>query len=323
MSRILVTGCAGLIGSHVVEMLLDKGHEVLGVDNLSYGTNMMEHENFVFLNCNLVDFWTEMDKKTITQNIRDIDAVFHLATLKKTFSGVGCDASDVMSNSISMAQTIKALCIYTNAFLVFSSTSDVYSNSDTFKETDRLTIGPPTIRRYSYAMTKLWEEQFYLDMIKEGKIDGSIARIFGCTSPRAAKGWSGGHIPLFLDKAMNGEDIVIHGDGTQTRSICHASSIAKGLIRMYEMKQFTTNEIFNLGSNKQRSVRTAAELAIKISNSKSKIKHISTQEAFGDYPEIEKRFADTRKAQKVLGVSFPEELEDIITEMYTEWKKEK
>jgi len=172
-------------------------------------------------------------------------------------------------------------------------------------------------------MTKLWEEQYYMDLFKEGYINGSIARIFGCTSPKAVKGWSGGHIPLFLDNAMKGDDIVIHGDGIQTRSIASAESIAIGLIRMYEMKQFSTKEIFNLGSNKQASVRTAAELIKIITNSKSEIKHISTNEAFGDYPEIQIRFADTKKAQRILGVTFDAELEDIITEMYNEWKIEK
>jgi UDP-glucose 4-epimerase len=313
MSKILVTGCAGLIGSHVVELLLDKGYDVIGVDDLSYGSNMMNHPKFKFVESKVQSF----------SNDNELDAVFHLATLKKPFNGVKCNSSDVMLNSVTMAENIKSICKSTGAFLIFSSTSDVYSNSSTFKETDRLTIGPPTIRRYSYAMTKLWEEQYYMDLFKEGYINGSIARIFGCTSPKAVKGWSGGHIPLFLDNAMRGEDIVIHGDGIQTRSIAHADTIAAGLIRMYEMKQVSSKEIFNLGSDKQASVRTAAELIKTITNSKSEIKHISTKEAFGDYPEIEYRFADTRKAHKILGVTFDDNLDDIIKEMYEAWKIEK
>jgi len=309
MGRILVTGCAGLIGSHVVETLLKADHYVIGVDDLSYGSNMNGHPNFKFVKSKVQDF----------TNVGELDAVFHLATLKKTFSGVKCDASEVMINSVTMAERIKSICKSTGAFLIFSSTSDVYSNSTTFNETDRLTIGPPNIKRYSYAVTKLWEEQYYMDLFKEGYIEGSIARIFGCTSPRAAKGWSGGHIPLFLHKAMQGDDIIIHGDGLQTRSICHAESISTGLIRMYDRKQLTRSEIFNLGSDKQMSVRDAAELINTIAGNNSKIKYISTTEAFGEYPEIQIRFADTDKARRVLGVTFDEELIDIVNEMINIW----
>jgi len=199
--------------------------------------------------------------------------------------------------------------------LIFTSTSDIYGNSECFLEDESITIGPPNIERYSYALSKLFDEQLLLNLANENKIRCVIPRIFGCFSERSNSGWSGGHIPLFIDKALHNEDITIHGDGKQTRSMTYVSNIVNGLVKILDEKENLNGEIINIGSSQEMSVLDSAKLIVKLCNSKSKIKHISQQEAFGDYKEIKRRKANTKKAFKLLGWKCKDDFTDKLREV--------
>jgi len=158
-----------------------------------------------------------------------------------------------------------------------------------------------------------------LNMVSEGKVYATIARIFGCASPRSNKGWSGGHLPLFIDKALKNEDIIIHGDGSQTRSMSHAKDIVEGLNNMVNHIDELNGEIYNLGTDEEMSVKTAAEIIIQLTNSKSKIIHQPQQEAFGNYREIKKRFANTTKAKNKFGYKINYTSTQVIQEIIDEY----
>lgn len=310
--KIIVTGAAGLIGSHLVDILVEKGHTVFCVDNLSFG-------NIKNLKHPLIDI--DLTLPTSINSLPEADIICHLAAYKKAPKN-SINSSDVMVVNFKMMDNILTYCKKSKAKLLFTSTSDVYGNSNTFSEDEPITIGPPNIERYSYALSKLHDEQLVLNMVNEDLIHASIARIFGCASPRSNRGWSGGHIPLFIDKALKGEDIVIHGDGSQTRSMSHALDIANGLVSMVYNIDKLNGEIINLGTDEEMSVLDCAKIIIQLTNSSSKIIKVPQKEAFGDYREIVKRFANTAKAKKLIGYTVNYSSTDVIKEIIEVFKNE-
>ena len=246
--KILVTGAAGLIGSHTTDLLLDNGHHVDGIDNLSYGTldnlnKALKSENFKFIQDNV---------ENISKYKSKYDVIYHFASLKKSWDS-SILSTDILDNNYEMTKVLLQRCLEHKTKLIFASTSDIYGNSKTFKETDTITMGAPTNERYSYALSKWHSEQYILNAFKQQDLDCTIIRIFGCASQRSSTTWSGGHIPLFAKLASKGKDIVIHGDGLQTRSISHANDIATGFVSILNNLQTTNGEIINLGTEKRSS----------------------------------------------------------------------
>jgi UDP-glucose 4-epimerase len=214
-----------------------------------------------------------------------------------------------------MVRLITKYAIQKNSYLIFASTSDVYGNSENFSEDESITIGPPTNERYSYALSKLYGEQFILNAIAQEGLRSTIFRIFGCASWRSNYSWSGGHVPLFIHKAVTGDDIIIHGDGMQTRSICHAIDIAAGLVSTLNNIDKVHGQIINLGTDQQTCVRYIAEYVVTKINSSSNIVLTQRSDIFGDYKEIIIRFANTQKAKDLLDFKINYTTEQVIDEM--------
>ena len=302
--KTLVTGAAGLVGSHLCDILIQQGHEVVGIDDLSFG-NIDNAKGYRLI----------QDK---VQNLHlypyQYDIIYHLASMKKPIDG-SLKSSSVMSENTAMIESVVNKCKQDNSYLVFTSTSDVYGNSDTFIESEPITIGPPTNERYSYAMSKLYGEQYTLNEVNQSGLNASIVRIFGCASNRSNKSWSGGHVPLFVDKASRNEDINIHGDGLQTRSIGHAIDIATGLSLIINNLIKCNGEIINLGTDEQTTVKSVAEYIVSKLNSKSKIIYTPREQVFGDYKEILVRFANTDKAKKLLGFNITYKTKNVLDEI--------
>lgn len=318
--KILITGVCGLIGSHLAEELISMNHEVIGVDNLTYGSiknlkNIANKENFKFINCDV----RCIDVDSFVSNNQNIDVVYHLAAYKKSYkskSKMSVVSSDVMLNNVDMTKSIIALVMKSNCHLIFTSTSDVYGNSKNFLEDESITIGPPTVERYSYALSKLFDEQLFLNLVSENKLKCSITRIFGCFSERSNPGLTGGHIPYFIDLAKKDKDITIHGSGNQTRSMIYVDEIVDGLIKILENKESLNGEIVNLGTNEEVSVLESARMVIKMCNSKSKIVFVEGSDVYGEYKEIKRRYANTSKALRLLNWSpksfFKDSLRNVI-----------
>jgi len=307
--NIIVTGAAGLIGSHLVDKLLENNHNITAIDNLSFGN---------INNCNFPLEKIDLTTPNCLSKFKNIDIICHLAAYKKAPKN-SINSSVVMKINFKMMDNILEYCSKTNTKLLFTSTSDIYGNSNTFTEDESLTIGPPNVERYSYALSKLHDEQLILNMVNENLIHATIARIFGCASPRSNKGWSGGHIPLFIDKALKNEDIIIHGDGSQTRSMSHAKDIVEGLNSMIDHINKLNGEIYNLGTDEEMSVKTAAEIIIQLTNSSSKIIYQPQQKVFGNYKEIKRRFANTTKAKNKFNFKINYTSTQVIKEIINEY----
>tara|TARA_R110001592_G_scaffold298845_1_gene569658 strand:- start:434 stop:1387 length:954 start_codon:yes stop_codon:yes gene_type:complete len=316
--KILVTGAAGLIGSHVTDLLLQKGHHVDGIDNLSYGT----------LN-NLKDAFISSNFKFIQDNVENIskyksryDIIYHFASLKKSWDG-SILSSDILDNNYEMTKVLLQRCLEHKSKLIFASTSDIYGNSKTFREDDNITMGAPTNERYSYALSKWYSEQYILNAFQQQELDCTIIRIFGCASKRSSTTWSGGHIPLFAKLASEGKDIIIHGDGLQTRSISHANDIAEGFVSILKYPNTTRGEIINLGTNEQTTVKYVSECINDYFGNKSKIIFVPTKKIFGNYQEILVRFANITKAKKILDYKIKNNTTQVIQEICLNIKSEK
>ena len=249
--------------------------------------------------------------------------MFHLASYKKTYPKVGFEnkvtSSDVMINNSKMIKRVSDFCREDKTRLIFTSTSDVYGSHETFDEEDSVSITKTDVERQSYSLVKLFEEQVLLNLYNQGELNVSVARIFGCFSERSNNKWSGGHVPLFIDKAKHNKDIVIHGDGKQTRSMAYVGDIVDGLISMMDNFDVCNGDIFNLGTDEEMSVLEHAQIIKKITSSESNIIFIKEEDAHGNYKDIRRRKPNLKKSFDVLGYKpkfkFEETLRRVVDEI--------
>jgi len=311
MKKILVTGAAGLIGSHTTDLLLEAGHMVDGIDDLSYGrldnlSDAIKNKNFKFIH----------DKVENIENYKTkYDIIYHFASLKKAWDGSVLSA-DILDTNYHMTKLLVQRCLQHKTKFIFASTSDIYGNSKTFCEDDNITMGAPTNVRYSYALSKWYSEQHILNTFQQQGLECTVIRIFGCASKRSSTTWSGGHIPLFAKLSSQGKDIVIHGDGLQTRSISHANDIAAGFVSILNNQQTTNGEIINLGTNEQTTVKYTAEYINNYFKNQSDIIFVPAEKIFGNYQEILVRFANITKAEKLLDYKIRKNTNEVIQEIY-------
>jgi UDP-glucose 4-epimerase len=312
MKNILITGVAGMIGSHLLDEILKRNYNVVGIDNLSYGNfenivHNINNPNFKFYSVDVSDF------ETLKILGKDIDIIVHLAAFKK-----------IGEKDLSMP-TFKINCNGTeNIFevakmwgckVVFASTSDVYGMSPDLplREDGDLLIGPSMIKRWSYAVSKLYGEQLAFAYYHDYKVPVVIIRYFGGFSPRSNFSWSGGHVPIFIRSVLEDKEIIIHGDGTQTRSMGFVSDLVDGTLLAIENDN-AIGEIINIGNDEELSVIDTAHLIYRIANTGNspKIKFIEMSEIFGEYKDIMRRIPDLSKAKLLIGFQPKVKLEEAI-----------
>ncbi len=295
MNKILVTGVAGMIGSHLLEILLQKGFSVIGLDDLSVGSeaNLISNENFIFVNGSV------LDPVIVGNLVSKVDAVVHLATFKK---GSNQHESRSTLDLISKSAHILLDVAYRNhKRVVLASTSDVYGygTSFPFRECDPVSFGPFDSRRWAYATAKLYTEQLAFDYAHDG-LDVRIIRYFGGFSERSRLDWQGGHVPIFIKKILDKEVIDIHGDGSQTRCVTYGADLAFGTYLALTVDG-VNGELFNIGGNEELSVRETATRIAKIAGrGEPEMRYVDTKKIFGTYNEINRRMPCLDKAEKML-----------------------
>lgn len=297
--KILVTGVAGFIGSNLIEPLLNKGYQIIGIDNLSQG-NIRNVESF--LNNPGFQFFKEdvRDMNSLKTICKDIDRIIHLAAFKiPRYS----DAMDTLLINIETTRNVLELARIKKSKLLLASTSDVYGKNPQvpFNEDSNSVIGNPTVKRWSYAISKMYDEQLCFAYQSRYSIPTVIMRFFGSYGPNQHIGWWGGPQSVFIDAALKQQPLEIHGNGLQTRSFTYIADTVKGIIGCLESDK-TNGEVVNIGSTEEVTILHLAERVWKLTNgdsSEPRIKMIP-YETFGKYEDVMRRVPDITKAKKLL-----------------------
>ena len=287
MKKIIITGGAGFIGSSLVQALLEKDVEnLLIIDDLSTGS---ESNISSFLNDKRIEFINSKieDIEKLDSLFSSYDFCYHLA------AGVGVqyimdNLSDSLLTNILATHKVFEACQATNIPVLLTSTSEVYgvAEDDVWTEETKSLIGPTTKLRWSYAASKMIDEFIALSLYEEGKISPIIVRLFNIIGPNQLSKY-GMVVPKFIEAALKDEDILIHGDGSQSRSFTWVEDVVNYLIKLAEIKAY--GEIFNIGQTEEITIKNLAELVILKTNSNSKIIYKSHEDVFGKAFEDPKR----------------------------------
>jgi len=209
------------------------------------------------------------------------------------------------------------------AKVILASTSDVYGMSPDLphREDGDLLLGPSMIKRWSYAVSKLYCEQLTFGYYQDYNLPIVVLRFFGGFSPRSSFRWSGGHIPIFVNAILNDEEVIIHGDGSQTRSMAYVSDLSRATVIAME-EENAIGEIINVGNDQEMSVLESARLIHRLSatGNKLKLKFIPFKDIFGEYRDIQRRRPDLGKAKLLLNYTPRIKMEEAIAAMIKEKK---
>ena len=287
MKKVIVTGGAGFIGSNLVKKLLDLNVEkLLIIDDLSTGnesniSSIVSDERVEFLNSKIEDI------ESINELFKDYDFCYHLA------AGVGVQyimdnlSESLLTNILATHKVLEA-CQANELPILLTSTSEVYgvAEDDVWTEETKSLIGPTTKLRWSYAASKMIDEFIALSLFEEGKVSPIIVRLFNIIGPNQLSKY-GMVVPRFIESALEDKDILIHGDGSQSRSFTWVDDVVNYLIKLAEVKAY--GEVFNIGQTEEISIKNLAELIIEKTNSNSQIIFKSHEEVFGKAFEDPKR----------------------------------
>ncbi|MFA6599677.1 MAG: GDP-mannose 4,6-dehydratase [Candidatus Omnitrophota bacterium] len=317
--KVLITGGAGFIGSHLVEELLQRGHEVSILDNLSTGrmeniAHLEKNEKFHvvigdILNATLVD-----------KLIERADWVFHLA------AAVGVqlivkDPIGVLTTNIKGSENVIETAYRYHRKILIASTSEIYGKNSKgpLKEEDDRILGSTTKSRWSYSTSKAVDEILAYTYWKEKKLPSIIVRLFNTVGPRQT-GHYGMVVPRFVDQALKGKDITVYGDGNQTRCFLYVKDVTKAMIKLME-DPAAVGQVFNLGSQQEVSIRELAEKVIQMTGSSSRIVYIPYDQAYEEgFEDMQRRVPDTSKAAKAIGFKPTADLEKILQMVIEEFK---
>ncbi len=311
MKKIIVTGGAGFIGSHLVKKLIDNGAEkILVIDDLSTGKaeNIKDFEEVEFLNKKI----EEIDN--LAEVFNNFEFCYHLA------AGVGVqyimeNLSKSLLTNIEGTHKVFEACKENNIPVLITSTSEIYGTSEEkeWSEETKSLIGPTTKLRWSYAASKMIDEFLALSEFEEGSLNPIVVRLFNIIGPNQLPDF-GMVVPKFIDAALNDEPITIHGDGSQSRSFTWVEDVVEYFIKLAEMKAY--GEIFNIGQTEEITIKELAELIIKTVKSDSEIIYKDHEEIFGKkFEDPKRRTPNIDKIVEYTGIKPSKNIESMIKEI--------
>ncbi|HZK80008.1 MAG TPA: NAD-dependent epimerase/dehydratase family protein, partial [Humisphaera sp.] len=271
--RILITGGAGFIGSHLSERLLSDGHSVVALDDLSTGylrniAALTGRPDFQFVRGSVED------QATVNILMSQCDAVFHLASAVGVQLIVDEPVRTIRTTIHGTEVVLEAASRYGRPAFITSS-SEVYGKGARvpFSEEDDVVMGSTRHSRWCYAYSKGIDEFLGLAYHKQYGLPVRIVRLFNTVGPRQV-GMYGMVLPRFVTAALKGEPLNVYGDGKQTRCFCHVADVVDAIVRLFNSPA-AVGQVFNLGSDEEISMNDLAERVIQLANSKSVIKHIT------------------------------------------------
>ncbi len=299
MDTILVTGAAGFIGSHLSELLIQKGYQVIGLDNLSHGllqnlSSLIGHPQYDFIQGDVRDY------DLLAKIGHRVEAIFHLAAYKIPRYG---NALETLKVNAEGTENILKLSDAVGCKTIFASTSDVYGKNPNlpYSENSKFYMGSPQIRRWSYAISKILGEHLCFIYHKERGVPITILRYFGSYGPRQNLTWWGGPQSVFIDCALRKKPMPVHGDGLQTRSFTYIQDTVNGTLKALESEE-AVGKVINIGNIEEIPILDLGRKIWKLvrGSEAPQIEFIPYRQFPGRYEDVRRRVPDILLAKEIL-----------------------
>lgn len=298
--RVLITGGAGFIGSHLADAYLQRGDEVYAIDDLSTGSidniqHLKAHERFHYT----ID--SVHNQPVVAELVDQCDVIFHLAAAVGVKLIVESPVRTIETN-VRGTEVVLGLANKKKKKVLVASTSEVYglSTQVPFREDGHLVMGATTKGRWSYACSKAIDEFLALAYWREKKLPSVIVRLFNTVGPRQT-GQYGMVIPTFVKQALAGRPITVYGDGQQTRCFGYVGDVVGALIKLMDHPQ-AVGQVFNIGSNEEVTILELAERVKELTGSDSEVVFVPYDEAYEEgFEDMPRRVPDISKVNSLVG----------------------
>jgi UDP-glucose 4-epimerase len=318
--KILITGGAGFIGSHLAERLLELGHEVFIIDNLWTGklSNIEKIQNHERLHL-VVD--TILNESVMNELIFKIDHIYHLAAAVGV-KNIMDHPVETLDINVKGTEVVLRLANRFKKKVFIASTSEIYGKhvEHSLSEDDNRVMGTVKKRRWAYACSKTLDEFLALSYFNEKKLPIVIGRLFNTVGPRQI-GQYGMVLPTFVQSALLGKPITVFGDGTQSRSFTYVTDVVEALIKLMD-EPAAEGDVFNVGNDSEVTINQLAEKVRKMTGSDSEIVYISYERAYGPgFEDMERRCPNIDKIKNLIGFEPSHDLESIIQSVIDYFKE--
>jgi UDP-glucose 4-epimerase len=314
MTTSLITGGAGFIGSHLAEALLERGDEVIVLDDLSTGSR----ENLAAVaghpRLRVLEGSVTADPR-LPELVRSADFVYHLAAAVGV-SFVTQYPIETVERNIQPTERVLKLACERPSKVFLASSSEVYGkgSAERMREDDDMVLGSPSKTRYIYAYTKLIDEFLGLAYHRQRGLEVVVGRFFNVVGPRQS-GRYGMVIPRFVGQAVAGGPVEVHDDGNQVRCFIHVRDTVRAVIELMESPA-AVGQIFNIGNDEAITVRQLAEAVVRLASPSAKIEHISYAQAFGPgFEDVRCRIPDLTRLRSAINFVQRYSMEDILREV--------
>jgi UDP-glucose 4-epimerase len=312
--RVLITGAAGFIGSHLAERFLESGHRVLGLDDLTTGSmdniaHLVGQPGFEYR------IGSAMNEALVGELVDRTDVTVHLAAAVGVRLIIEKPVHTIETN-IKATETVLAAAAKKRKLVFVASTSEVYGKSDKipFCESDDLRLGPTSHSRWSYACSKALDEWLALAYLREKKLPVIIGRFFNTVGPRQT-GSYGMVLPNFVTQALKNEPITVYGSGSQSRCFGHVRDAVEAIIRLIDTPA-AVGQVFNIGSDREVTILRLAEMVRDAAGSTSAIVRVPYAEAYAEgFEDMERRVPNASKLEAMIGFRPRTSLETIIEDV--------
>jgi len=309
--RVLLTGGAGFVGGHLAERLLDLGHDVMVIDDLSTGSmdnivHLKERAGFEYV----ID--SIMNDRLTAELVDRADVIFHLAAAVGVKLIVEAPVRTIETN-VHGTEIVLTHASKKGKLVVIFSTSEVYGKSTDvpFREDSDLVMGPTFKHRWAYACSKALDEFLALAYYRERELPVIVVRLFNTVGPRQT-GRYGMVIPTFVRQALTGEPITVYGDGQQTRSFTYVGDVVEGLTRLV-VEPAAIGQVFNIGNVEEISILALAERIRSMAGSRSEIVLVPYEEAYeAGFEDMPRRVPSLDKIHRLVGYRATVDLDEIL-----------
>jgi UDP-glucose 4-epimerase len=315
--RVLVTGGAGFIGSHLVEALVTRGDAVTVIDNVSTG-NL---ENLASVKNKIEIVNGDIRESALIESLTEkTDLIFHMAAALGVNTILESTLESISTNIVGSEVILTSAAKNKNR-IVIASTSEIYGKNpkQPLSESDDRVIGAPQKIRWSYSDAKAIEEAIATTLFQRQALPVTTARLFNTVGPRQSANY-GMVLPKLVQSALNNEPLTVFGDGKQTRVFCHVNDAVRGLLGLAD-SQKSIGDVFNVGGVGEISIKELAAKVVEATGSKSEIKLLDYQQAYpAGFEDMARRVPDVTKIKSVIGWQPEHDIDSIIADVIKYFK---